>query len=812
MKRLQFGTAIAVLFFTVSGSLGLGPHECIIIANRRTMESVELANYYAHLRQIPPINIVHLDLPDKALDADATFTPDEFRQYIFDPVNKIIRDRNIASHILVWLYSLDFPTRIETTPPMSLTGMTFVRGNPPSPELIEGGNWLSPLFIGPDRADGPKSPPAGLEEFTIRLTTNMPTPSMMLGWSGSRGMSVQQIKDQLRVAASSDGAHPSASVYFELNQDVRSEMRQWQFQPVIKELSGLGVAGIAVSNIPAERVDLMGIMGGRAVFNAGSYSSLQPGAYAEHLTSFAAIFHEPSQTKLTEWLKLGAAGSSGTVVEPGSSTKPVIIWTKFPTARLYSHYASGCTLIESLYLSTRSPLQLLMVGDALCSPWAKPPGITLISMADDEAKPIIGKGEFLASSWGGFGQRSPTTIFLLDGRPVNQPGNKPEFNIDTGRLYDGHHELRVVAYANDSIRHQGFNQKTFSTRNRLRGATLSGYEPNQQVDLYKEISFNITADGNPKEAAIIAQERVVARAPYSSNVTLRFSPSLVGSGPVSFQGVVVYDDNEPVRSAPLLLNIEPLNQPPVISSFIVQTNASQELVYGIAANDPDGDAVTTLWYADVLKGDSDGIIAPAKNAETYLATNGTVKLAARSKTVFATFDLEQPHLISEVSTTVRFSDHRPASPDHMAGVVFNYLNENNFMYWGFQGHLSAWILVRMKDGEEKIILSRGVGLDPLKKYTLSVAAIGSQKIGLLINGDLLAITDASFSAGRIGVRSGTIASVVDELLVSPASSYRSYFSEQQDGIAIRKDHDDDARVLHGAARDIHRFTTIRRPE
>jgi len=812
MKRLQVWAAIAVLFFTVSGSLGLGPHECIIIANRRTMESVELANYYADLRQIPPINIIHLDLPDKALDADASFTPDEFRQYISDPVNKIIRERNIASHILVWLYSLDFPARIETTPPMSLTGMTFVKGNPPSPETIEGGNWLSPLYVGPDRADGPKSPPSGLEDFTIRLTTNMPIPSMILGWSGSRGMSVQQIKDQLRVAASSDASHPTASVFFELNDDVRSGMRQWQFQPAIKELSSLGVAGIAVSNIPRDRIDLMGIMGGRAVFNAGAYRSLRPGAYAEHLTSFAAIFHEPSQTKLTEWLKLGAAGSSGTVVEPGSLTKQVILWAKFPTARLYSHYASGCTLLESLYLSTRSPLQLLMVGDALCSPWAKPPGITLISMADDETKPIFGKGEFLASSWGGFGQRPPTTIFFLDGRPVNQPGTQPEFNIDTSRLYDGYHELRVVAYANDAIRHQGFNQKSFTTRNRFRSVTLEGYEPNQRVDLYQEMSFNIHAEGNPIEAAIIAQERVIARAPYTSNVVLRFSPSLVGSGPVMFQGVVVYDDKEPVRSAPLLLNIESLNQPPVISSVSVHTNASQEHVYDLIANDPEGEAVTKLWYADVLKGDAEGMITPAKNAETYLSTNGTLKLASRAKTVFSTYDMEQPHLINEISATLHFGDHRPASPEHMAGLVFNYLNDNNYMFWGFQGHLSAWILVRVKDGEEKIVLSRGVGFDPLKKYSVSVASINSQKIGLLVNGDLLAITDASFSAGRIGVKSGTIVSGYDQLLVSPASSYRSYFSEQQDGLAIRKDHLAEDRVLLGAARDVHRLTTTKRLE
>lgn len=809
MKSTYSWAAAAVLFFTVSNAVGLGPHECIIIANRRTMESVELANYYADLRQIPPINIIHLDLPDQALNADASFTPEEFRTLIYEPVQKVLRERNLANHVLVWLYSLDFPARIETTPPMSLTGMTFVRGTPPPPESIEGGNWLSPLFVGPDRADGPKSPAAGLEEFTIKLTTNMPLPSMMLGWSGSRGMSVDQIKEQLRVSASADGAHPSATVYFERNDDVRSGMRQWQFEPVIRELSALGVAGIAVSNVPRDRADLMGIFGGRAVFGAGTFGTLRPGAYAEHLTSFAGMFHESGQTKLTEWLKLGAAGSSGTVIEPGSTTKPVMLWAKFPHARVFSHYASGVTLLESLYLSTRCPLQLLMVGDALCSPWAKPPGITLISMADDETKPIMGPGEFLASSWGGFGQRPPTTIFFLDGRPVNQPGTKAEFSIDTARLYDGYHDLRVVAYAQDAIRHQGFNQKGFITRNRNRGCRLSGYEPRQKVDLHREIVLHINAEGSPREAAIIAQERVIARATYTNNVALRFQPSLVGSGPVNFQGVVVYDNNEPVRSEPLLLNIESMNKPPVINAIGTSTNTAGELVFGLSAEDPEQDELATLWYADIFRGDEKGLVMPEDHDEVNKRNAHVLTLASRNKSVISTFEMDQPHLMSELGVTFRFVDNTQVSVDHAAGVVFNYLDENNYMYWGLHGNLSAWILMRAKDGVEKILLSRGLGFDPGKKYNVSVAAINRKTMGLLVNDELLALADASFSAGRVGVRCGKQATTFERLLVSPASSYRSYFSEQPDGITIRKEHASESRMLLGGARDAGRFTAIK---
>ena len=71
MNLFKFGTAIAVLFFAVVEVFALGPHECVIIANRNSMGSVEIANYYGDLRMVPPINMIHLDLPDKlAIDVD----------------------------------------------------------------------------------------------------------------------------------------------------------------------------------------------------------------------------------------------------------------------------------------------------------------------------------------------------------------------------------------------------------------------------------------------------------------------------------------------------------------------------------------------------------------------------------------------------------------------------------------------------------------------------------------------------------------------------------------------------------------------
>jgi len=803
MSQFKYWAACAVLFFIGSTAYSLGPHECIILVNRQSMASMELANYYADLRKIPDSNIIHLDLPGKALEARPSFTPAEFRDFIYEPTRKILRERNLSGHILAWLYSVDFPCVISTEPPISLTGMTFVRGQPPPPEQVDRGSWISPMFRGPDTADGPAGPPATLEEFTIRLTTNMPIPSMMIGWAGTRGMTVPQIKQQLRAAASGDGAHPSASIYFELSEDVRAKTRAWQFAPATTELAGLGVAAFTASNPPTDRKDLMGVLAGRRFVDTASYGmGLRPGAYADHLTSLAAVFHDPNQTKLTEWLKVGAAGSAGTVHEPYSN------WMKFPGARLFTHYASGCTLLESLYQATRCPLQILFVGDALCSPWMKPPGITLVNMADDEGAPIVGKAEFLASSWSGFGQIPPATIFFLDGRPINQPGNQAQLSINSARLNDGYHELRAVAYASESIRHQGFDIKNFVTRNRERSVELGGFTNRQQVDLYHPLTFQIRAEGSPREAAVISQERVLIREPYTSNMTLSVRLDQIGAGPVRFQAVVVYPDNEAVRSNPLLLDIQLLNTAPVIQSITISTNSEQDIALNMDTADAENDPLLEFWYMDLLRGEKSPELKPEDQSVEWNRKDGTITLSATSTTVCATFEIDQPNRVRDVRA--RMSVQSPGSTDRFqGGIVFNYMDDNNYLFWGGNGYSSAWTLTRVRDGQPEIIMTRGAPMHLDKEIDLMLLAIGPQKIGLFVNDDLKAIADVSFGAGRIGVLSGVARTRFDHLLVSPPSACRTYFSEQQDGLVIKAAQRGEIETLRGAARDVQ-YTTTRR--
>ncbi|HMO03491.1 MAG TPA: TIGR03790 family protein [Kiritimatiellia bacterium] len=784
----------------------LGPQECIILVNRASRDSIELANVYADLRQIPAPNIIHLDLPERFLQADASITVEEFRSVILEPTRKVLRDRGLLGHTLVWLYSLDFPATVATTPAMSLTGITFVRGQPPSSDDIQSGNWLSPLFAGPDRPDGPTSPPASFERFTIPLGTNMPVPSMMLGWSGSRGMTVEAIKQQLRRSIAADAAQPSAAAFFELNDNVRSTTRAWQFDPATRELAGLGIAAFTGSNAPPARADLIGVFAGRAEVHHPVFGTPAPGAYADHLTSFAGLFTDPYQSKLTTWLARGAAASSGTVTEPGSLEVPVRLWAKFPSARLLTHYASGATMIESLYLATRSPLQTLFVGDALCSPWSRPPGVSLLNMADDENAPLKDRAEFLASSWGGLGQPPPTMIFFLDGRPVNHAGNQPSLSMDTTRLHDGHHELRVVAYANDHVRHQGMDILRFTTRNRGRWSKLGGYEPRQKVDLYRPLRFTVTAAGQPQEVALVVQERIVARAAWTNDMAIEVHPLAVGAGPVSFQAVVAYDGKEPVRSEPLLLEIAPLNRAPVIEATRAATNEQGQLVASSTVSDPDGDPVTKFWFLNLVKEGPAPVVANPGDILT-LTTDGMLTFAATNRLACAVYPVAQPSRLRELAARFTIAGGHAVNNHHHGGLVFNYLDENNYMYWGLDGQLSAWVLVRKRDGNEERVFSRGAPVEPGATFRISALAVDSQQMAFLVNDDVVAVSPLGFGAGGIGVRNGLGATRYDQVMATPPSAVRDFIKDTAGGVLVEAGYHETARALVAAVRDAQ-LTTV----
>lgn len=737
-----------------SRSPALGPHEIALLVNSRSAASIELANRYAELRDIPSRNIIHLPLPEAFRDGARRIDPDDFATQIYAPTMAEIQRRGLHGHILAWAYSLDFPLRIRTEPPMSLTGLTFTRGEVPPSETIKAGTYTSLLYRGPDKEGGPRSPSLSLEQFAQTAGTNMPLPSMMLGYTGARGLTLAEAINILTNSVRGDALSPPGWVYFiEKPGDPRSDCRAWQFAEARAELQTLGIAARQTDTYPGPDASVIGLMTGQANLPDRAFTArFAPGAFAEHLTSWGAEFVNPQQTKATEWLRHGAAGTAGTV------TEPYALWTKFPHARVFAHYASGCTLLEALVQSIRCPLQILLLGDPLASPWHRPPLVTLISMDDDlDETPLRGAATFLASVLGA--DRS-TFLFLLNGRPVPHPGNQPRLTLDTRQLADGYHEVRVVAYAEGPVRHQAFDQLGFTVRNRGRSVALVAPPPEQRHDLHTplEVRLSVTAPDQPSQIAVVRQERILARSvPRPGEpLAVMVDPSDLGPGPVHIQGVAVFGDRHAVRSEPVRLDLVEDHQPPEPGPITRQPGPGAKRETLAIQEVPEGTRVS--WQVALPLGDAKDLAGHAavrvrEGLEVEPQEDG-VRLTAADHGLYV-LDVAFPDRLTGLETEMTLG--RGADMPEQAGLIFGGDDARNYTVVRYERSPSIWRVARIHDGKLNTLVTRGVPVPTNPRHRLRITRVTETSVVVNINQTLSLPLAQPLTSGGIGwmVQKGT---------------------------------------------------------
>jgi hypothetical protein len=271
--------------------------------------------------------------------------------------------------------------------------------------------------------------------------------STVIGISAGRGNTVDEIKQMIHRSVAADGTAPKGTIYYMVNNDVRSKARQWGFKPAVQQLAALGVRGeIIQGDIPKNAKDVAGAMVGIADFNwPKSGSTILPGAICEHLTSYGGIMNAGAgQTPLSAFIRAGASGASGTV------TEPYAIQEKFPSPFIHVYYASGCTLAEAFYQSVSGPYQLLIVGDPLCKPWGK---IAQLTLGIEKTAKLKGTTTLKpACNTPAF----PVAKFdlYIDGVWHDKADPGKEITLDSTKLPDGYHELRLIAVASDPIESQ----------------------------------------------------------------------------------------------------------------------------------------------------------------------------------------------------------------------------------------------------------------------------------------------------------------------------------------------------------------------
>jgi len=453
--------ALVALVLIPAAAWALGPHQVLVLINQQSVASTEIGMAFVHQRGVPEQNVVLLDLDMPEGDVPRAISHSDFSRLVWAPAMAAVASRGIGDHILAWVYSAGFPVRVNTKPPVSIQGLTFLRNREPDPDSVQKGAYASPLFAGPNSRGGRTHFSQTFDLYREWLGGDMPLPSMMLGVVGPRGNTTAEVLECLRRGAASDGTAPGGTVYLVTSDDVRSTCRDWQFAAVRTELLGMKVRTLITNGVPAGSTDIMGIVMGAAKPQPDRMGSYLPGCMAEHLTSHAANFGNLTQTKVSAWIAAGATASAGTVTEPMS------IWTKFPNARFFVHYAAGCSVIESFYQSIRSPLQILLVGDPLAQPWAPKARMTFSNFGDG---PVTGTLQVQADVYTQPPFRYGRFMPLLDGKvPDAYVESGPQagsgIEVDTRTLANGPHLLRVVAFRSGMVRSQVYHERRIEVRN-----------------------------------------------------------------------------------------------------------------------------------------------------------------------------------------------------------------------------------------------------------------------------------------------------------------------------------------------------------
>ncbi len=377
--------------------------------------------------------------------------------------------------------------------------------------------------------------------------------SAVLACTSGRGNSAAEAVRSLHRSIGADGSRPKGTIYFLENHDVRSTTRAWGFLRAAELLRGIGVwSAIEQGVMPMGKGDVAGVTLGSADFAwEKSGSKLLPGAIGDNLTSFGgALGENDGQTPLTEFIRYGAAGASGTV------TEPFAVQAKFPVPFLHWHYAQGCSLAEAFYQSLAAPYQLLIVGDALCSPWKK----ELTVLPGDLAPGSMLKGRLHISpaTRSTDGVTAAAFELYLDGRRVAGCPAGGAFDFNTADATDGPHELIVAANGNDSFITRGSVRIPVIIRN---GAfEIRVTPPPASIAWDKPLALTANAPG-AKNIIFYHDVDEVARIDGASG-TVKIDARILGQGPARIQLVAVFGDEKQALADAITVRVTP---PPALA-------------------------------------------------------------------------------------------------------------------------------------------------------------------------------------------------------------------------------------------------------
>jgi len=371
--------------------------------------------------------------------------------------------------------------------------------------------------------------------------------SMTIAVTRDLGITKSEAIRNIQASAGADFSNPDGEFVFTKTADVRTKTREPSFALALDALKARGKRASIVENAtPLRDKSCAGVMMGTADFSwASSGAILLPGSIADNLTSLGGAMTTSSQTKCTEFLRFGAAASSGAVTEPYS------IQNKFPHPMIHVHYVDGLTAAEAFYSSVTCPYQLLIVGDPLCQPFADHQRFTLKHSLQSKklAITIQMRDQILDS------ESEPDSIQLyVDGVLRGQSPYDPSIlvNLDGTKL--GQYEIRVAVLKGQRVQHT-FEQSLTFVLDDSKGQLIRLSGP----DVWR------LSDGKPLTVLIekhacdvtILQGLETLGIIKAGNTSLDLSPNQVGYGPVKLYARAQLESGNIVESESISMQIDP---------------------------------------------------------------------------------------------------------------------------------------------------------------------------------------------------------------------------------------------------------------
>jgi hypothetical protein len=376
--------------------------------------------------------------------------------------------------------------------------------------------------------------------------------SVVLGVSRDLGLRREEVISGLRQSAQADYTPLKGQVFFTQTADVRTTTRQSFFAQAIENLKTKGIEAIIhKGGLPPKGTRCGGLMMGSADFSLGrEFIEFEPGAIAENLTSFGGAMTNPSQTKATEFLRYGAAITSGAVHEPYA------IINKFPHPFIFDCYAEGLTSAEAYYASVTCPYQLLILGDPLCQPFAKPPRFTLqaSSKIHDRNKPLK-----LTLQLSQDNEVDPAVCWVtLDGNFLAEGAFRPSISLNLKTIPVGIHELRVGLKTADNVEHKFEAALDIQLTDGTEAASPPQWTCAEQFASFEKTELPIELKGVFLKSEIQVWNRSELLETIPSNAKLiPFSLTKWGYGPVELQLKQLDDKGVTIAYPTRVIEIQP---------------------------------------------------------------------------------------------------------------------------------------------------------------------------------------------------------------------------------------------------------------